>query len=267
MESILQRIQKLEEQVGLKKHSIIKESGSIIQIDPSYKYYELVVQWGYSYEEKKGSYLIFGLPIKPPGEFRTVYSSQYERIPGEKYDTEKEALSRIKQIYASKIVIPKHKLKKLESELYVLKNSDKLNFKPFGLNKGEYLFADYSVNEINALIKRHPTYQKLRRLGVLLRPNETEFAGYIYNDLHYSEDFKDNKLHLEFETKNGSTVFTSEAAIDNFRNYSKNMIFYSAGVILPKTSILTRKDLDNTLKVMLDSYINRNEIESQDDEE
>jgi len=102
---------------------------------------------------------------------------------------------------------------------------------------------------------------------VFLRPNETEFDGYIYNDLHYSKDFKDNKLHLEFETKNGSTIFTNEAAIDNFRNYSKNMIFYSAGVILPKTSILTRADLDNTLKVMLDSYINREEIENTDDEE
>lgn len=167
MKSILQRIQKLEEQVGLKKHSVIKESGSIIQIDPSYKYYEVVVQRRYSYEDNKSSYLIFGLPINPPGEFRTVYSSQYERIPGEKYETEKEALSRVKQIYSSKIVIPKHKLKKLESELYILKNSDKLNFKPFGLEKGKYLFADYSINEINALIKRHPTYQKLRRLGVI----------------------------------------------------------------------------------------------------
>ena len=90
MKSILQRIQKLEEQVGLKKHSIIKESGSIIQIDPSYKYYELDIAWGYSYEDKKATYSVMGVPIKPPGEFRTVYSSQYEKIPGEKYETEKE---------------------------------------------------------------------------------------------------------------------------------------------------------------------------------
>lgn len=269
MKSILQRIQKLEEQVGLKKHSVIKESGSIIQIDPSYKYYDVEVQERYFSKTGEIDYVLFVLPIKVPGEFTVTYRHQFEILPGEVFETENAALLRVKQLYSSKLVIPKNKLENFKKELFRVKNSSKLNFKPkpFGIKKGEYLFFDYSINEINKLINSNTTYRSLKKLGVFLRTDSTEFSGYPYDGLSLLKDLKDNKLHLEFETKNGSTIFTNEAAIDNFRNYSKNMIFYSAGVILPKTSILTRADLDNTLKVMLDSYINREEIENTDDEE
>lgn len=253
MKSILKRLDKLEEEIS---KNILESSDSTIQIEPKYKYCEVIVHERYYYESNTITYILFGLPIKTPGEFTKVYQRDFEQIPGEEYKTEKEANARVKKMYSSGIVIPIKEFQRLESELYILRNSDKFSFKPSGLKTGKFLFTDYSINEINELIKQHPIYKKLRRLGVILRANKTEFSGYTYNN---------NTLHLEFETKNGSTVFTNEASIDSFRNYDQNMIFYSARVVLPNTAISTKKDLDNTLKVMLDSYLNRDEIEPEDD--
>lgn len=266
MKSIIKRLNKLEEEILNVKSNLRESVGVTIPINNKYEYYDLIIQSGNN-KNREWGFFIKGRPIPIRGEYSERHVS-YDHIPFPTFSkSREEVLSHIKKLYRSGIVVPVKELKELEDKVYFINNTDRLNFKPFGFEEGKYLFADYSVNEINNLILRHPTYRKLKALGIELYKRGTGFEGYTYSSNHYSPDIKDNKLHLEMYSASGKLIFTTESAIDNFRNYSNNVIHYSAGKIIPRTYILTRKDLDNALQAMFDSYINRDEIEDSEDED